>query len=137
MKTIIFYQSENEISFNLESNQKETINTLVGNFYKRVDLFKRSNAKFFNFSQPILLRIENETINFVDSSIKTETVLNTGVSFKALQMKCKLQWNKKGRNRFKTNVSVCIDAVNMTVETFTNEDYEKLNDSLKQLKDSF
>jgi len=122
MKTIIFYQSENEISFNLESNQKETINTLVGNFYKRVDLFKRSNAKYFNFSEPILLRIENEN---------TETVLNTGVSFKALQMKCKLQWNKKGRNRFKNNVSVCVDAVNMTVETFTNSDYEQLNENLK------
>lgn len=119
MKTIIFYQGQNELSFNLDS--ETTVNTLIGNFFERVNLFKKANAKLLNYSKPILLRIENSD---------KETLLNTGLTFEALQMKCKLQWTKQGRNRFKNNVAVCIEAVNLETRVFTDKDYEKLNEKL-------
>jgi len=117
--SVIFYQGQNELKFTL--NSETTVNTLVGNFYKRIDLFKRANAKLLNYSQPILLRIENED---------KETIINTGLSFEALQMKCKLQWNKQGRNRFKNNVAICIEASQMETTEFNETQYEELNEKL-------
>lgn len=128
MYTVTFFQGQNEIKFNLTS--ETNINTLIGNFYERVNLFKKANAKLFNFSKPVLLRVETTVLNVETKEEETINIINTNLAFEALQMKCKLTWTKKGRNRFKNNVSVCIEASQMETRTFNAEDYETLNEKL-------
>ena len=113
----------NELNFELtfESN----INTLVGNFYEIISDFKDSNAKLFNFSLPIILRVEN-----INEKNESELILNTGLALKQLQSKCKLQWNKKGRLRFKNNVAICVRASQRTMKPFTADEFTKLNEKL-------
>ena len=113
----------NELTFELtfESN----VNTLVGNFYEIISDFKDSNAKLFNFSLPIILRVEN-----INEKNESELILNTGLALKQLQSKCKLQWNKKGRLRFKNNVAICVRASQRTMKPFTSDEFTKLNEKL-------
>ena len=113
----------NELTFELtfESN----VNTLVGNFYEIISDFKESNAKLFNFSLPIILRVEN-----INEKNESELILNTGLALKQLQSKCKLQWNKKGRLRFKNNVSICVRASQRKIKPFTSVEFDVLNEKL-------
>ena len=113
----------NELTFELtfESN----VNTLVGNFYEIISDFKDSNAKLFNFSLPIVLRVEN-----INEKNESELILNTGLALKQLQSKCKLQWNKKGRLRFKNNVSICVRASQRKIKPFTAVEFDVLNEKL-------
>tara|TARA_R110001632_G_scaffold170500_1_gene289711 strand:+ start:237 stop:668 length:432 start_codon:yes stop_codon:yes gene_type:complete len=113
----------NELTFELtfESN----VNTLVGNFYEIISDFKESNAKLFNFSLPIILRVEN-----INEKNESELILNTGLALKQLQSKCKLQWNKKGRLRFKNNVAICVRASQRKIKPFTAVEFDALNEKL-------
>ena len=113
----------NELTFELtfESN----VNTLVGNFYEIISDFKESNAKLFNFSLPIILRVEN-----INEKNESETILNTGLAFKQLQSKCKLQWNKKGRKKFKNNIAICLRASQRKIKPFTSIEFDVLNEKL-------
>ena len=131
MKKVTFYQLDKNQTVDLSKNltykltDETNVNTLVGNFYEMLRFFKDSNAKMFNFSLPVLVRVEN-----VNEDNEHETILNTGLAFTQLQQKCKLQWTKKGRTRFKNNVSICIDASRYQIKQFTSEDFEKLNEKL-------
>jgi hypothetical protein len=123
MKKVTFYQEENELTYELSKGG--SIETLIGNFYEVVSDFKDSNAKLFNFSSPILLRVEN-----VNEENETDLIMNTGLALKQLQQKCKLTWTKKGRVRFKNNVSICVRATQRQIKTFTIKQFEELNDKL-------
>lgn len=127
---ITFFQSgidetilNNELTFELTF--ESDVNTLVGNFYEIVSDFKDSNAKLFNFSLPIILRVEN-----INEKNESELILNTGLALKQLQSKCKLQWNKKGRLRFKNNVSICVRASQRKLKPFTAQEFTELNEKL-------
>jgi hypothetical protein len=113
----------NELTFELtfESN----VNTLVGNFYEIISDFKESNAKLFNFSLPIILRVEN-----INEKNESELILNTGLALKQLQSKCKLQWNKKGRKRFKNNIAICLRSSQRKLKPFTSIEFDVLNEKL-------
>ncbi len=131
MKKVTFYQLDKNQTVDLTNNltyeltDETNVNTLVGNFYEMLSFFKNSNAKLFNFSLPVLVRVEN-----VNDENEHETILNTGLAFTQLQQKCKLQWNKKGRTRFKNNVSICIEASRYQIKQFTTQDFETLNEKL-------
>ncbi len=131
MKKVTFYQLDKNQTVDLSKNltykltDETDVNTLVGNFYEMLNFFKDSNAKLFNFSLPVLVRVES-----VNDNNEHETVLNTGLAFTQLQQKCKLQWNKKGRTRFKNNVSICIEASRYQIKPFTANDFEALNEKL-------
>ena len=127
---VTFYQNDidkdiiaNELTFELtfESN----VNTLVGNFYEIISDFKDSNAKLFNFSKPIVLLVQS-----VNDKNEHKTILNTGIALKQLQSKCKLQWNKKGRKRFKNNVAICVRASQRKIKPFTSIEFDVLNEKL-------
>lgn len=113
----------NELTFELTF--ESDVNTLVGNFYEIISDFKESNAKLFNFSLPIILRVEN-----INEKNESELILNTGLALKQLQSKCKLQWNKKGRLRFKNNVSICVRASQRKLKPFTAQEFTELNEKL-------
>jgi len=127
---VTFYQNDinrdiiaNELTFEL--TQKCDVNTLVGNFIEIISDFKDSNAKLFNFSKPIVLLVQS-----VNEKNEHETILNTGLAFKQLQSKCKLQWNKKGRKRFKNNIAICLRSSQRKLKPFTSVEFDVLNDKL-------
>lgn len=123
MKKVTFYQEQNELTYELLKGG--SVETLIGNFYEVVSDFKDANAKLFNFSSPILLRVEN-----INEDNETQLIMNTGLALKQLQHKCKLQWTKKGRTRFKNNVAICIRATQRQIKTFTKKEFEELNNKL-------
>lgn len=127
---VTFYQNDidkdiiaNELTFELTF--ESDVNTLVGNFYEIISDFKDSNAKLFNFSKPIVLLVQS-----VNEKNESELILNTGLALKQLQSKCKLQWNKKGRLRFKNNVSICVRASQRKLKPFTAQEFTELNEKL-------
>lgn len=123
MKKVTFYQSDNELTYELLKGG--SVETLIGNFYEVVSDFKDSNAKIFNFSSPILLRVEN-----VNENNESNLIMNTGLALSQLQQKCKLTWTKKGRIRFKNNVAICVRATQRQIKTFTKKEFEELNEKL-------
>lgn len=125
MRKVTFYQGETQLTYELKLFERGNIETLIGNFYEVISDFKDANAKLFNFSSPILLRVD-----LVTEENETELIMNTGLALKQLQHKCKLQWTKKGRTRFKNNVAICIRATKRQMKTFTSEEFEQLNERL-------
>ena len=118
----------NELTFEL--NELCTPETLIGNFFEVVNDFKQANAKLFNFSQPILLKVLNESSNLETKETELETILDTSLALKGLQQKCKLQWNKKGRTKFKNNIAICLRASQRTLKAYTAEQFDELNEKL-------
>ena len=93
MKKVTFYQQENELTYELLKGG--SIETLVGNFYEVVSDFKDSNAKLFNFSSPILLRVEN-----VNEDNESELIMNTGLGLETATAQMQIaHGHKKGRVR--------------------------------------
>jgi len=132
---VIFSQSDisnevinNDLTFSF--NENCTPETLIGNFYEIVSDFKAVNAKLFNFSKPITLKVLNETSNVQTKETEVQTVLDTSLAFEALQQKCKLQWTKKGRVRFKNNIAICLRASQRKLKAFTVEEFNELNENL-------
>ena len=132
---VIFSQSDlskevinNELTFEL--NEVTTAETLIGNFFEIVSDFKDANARLFNFSKPILLKVINETSNLETKETETETILDTSLALKGLQQKCKLQWTKKGRTKFKNNIAICLRASQRKMKAFTVNEFNELNERL-------
>ncbi len=132
---VIFSQSdiskeliENELTFEL--NELTTAETLIGNFFEIVSDFKDSNARLFNFSKPILLKVVNESTNIETKETEAQTILDTSLALKGLQQKCKLQWTKKGRVRFKNNIAICLRASQRKMKAYTVSEFNELNEKL-------
>lgn len=113
---VTFYQNEIDESNSLVfvvQNVQNIARDCIGNFYAKLKFFKDANAKLFNFSQPIMFKIE------IDSSKLDSNILHS-----ALKHKMKLQWTPQGCKRYSNRFKVCMEAMQFKTKNYTAEELE-------------
>ena len=114
MKVSFYQESEEsiELTFTVK-NVQNVARDCIGNFFEYVRDFKDAGAKAFNFSKPILFKIEIEN-NKLDSKI----------IHSALKQKMKLQWNNDGCRRYSDRFKVCMRAMQRVPKNYTEQELE-------------